>query len=169
VQRTSLLSYDPLRGADPARRLVETHADWLAHGLAWPARWGAQARAPADQLNCAPSRGADGEYGGGARPRKCVERACARPSDARRADRARANSIPGFRCRPKGRSTPSNTSATGLSSKKLESLLLENGVSCLSGTSFGALGEGFLRFSYANSEANILEGMQRVRTSLQPA
>jgi aspartate/methionine/tyrosine aminotransferase len=62
-----------------------------------------------------------------------------------------------------------NTSGTGLPSRKLESLLLENGVSCLSGTSFGAFGEGFLRFSYANSESNILEGMKRVRACLQPA
>ncbi len=38
----------------------------------------------------------------------------------------------------------------------------------LSGTSFGA-GEGYLRFSYANSESNILEGLRRVRASLQPA
>ena len=81
------------------------------------------------------------------------------------------NSIPGFRCTtPKGAfyAFP-NTAGTGLSSKKLESLLLENGVSCLSGTAFGKHGDGFLRFSYANSEANIVEGLKRVRASLQPA
>ena len=45
----------------------------------------------------------------------------------------------------------------------------EAGVACLSGTSFGKLGEGYLRFSYANSAENIREGLRRVRECLQPA
>jgi aspartate/methionine/tyrosine aminotransferase len=76
------------------------------------------------------------------------------------------NSIPGFSCTmPKGAFYAfANVKKTGIAARELESLLLnEAGVSCLSGTSFGALGEGYLRFSYANSEANILEGMKRVR------
>ena len=50
-----------------------------------------------------------------------------------------------------------------------ERLLYEAGVACLSGTSFGALGEGYMRFSYANSIDNIREGLRRVRECLQPA
>ncbi len=82
------------------------------------------------------------------------------------------NSIPGFRCTlPKGAFYVfPNTSGTGIPSRELETQLLNQaGVSCLSGTSFGALGEGFLRFSYANSLDNIREGMRRIRECLQPA
>jgi aspartate aminotransferase len=59
---------------------------------------------------------------------------------------------------------------TGLSSKELENRLLdEAGVACLSGTSFGAHGEGFLRFSYANSVENIQEALRRVEAFLAEA
>ncbi|NNN07382.1 MAG: pyridoxal phosphate-dependent aminotransferase [Elusimicrobia bacterium] len=68
------------------------------------------------------------------------------------------NELPGFTC-----ATPKasfyvfpNIKATGLSSKALaDALLSEAGVACLSGTAFGAQGEGYLRFSYANSVENI--------------
>ncbi len=61
-------------------------------------------------------------------------------------------------------------SGTGIPSRELETKLLQRaGVSCLSGTSFGARGEGYLRFSYANSAENIREGMRRVRECLQLA
>lgn len=76
------------------------------------------------------------------------------------------NSIPGFSCTlPKGAFYAfANVKKTGIPSRELETLLLnEAGVSCLSGTSFGALGEGYIRFSYANSEQNIQEAMRRVR------
>jgi aspartate aminotransferase len=41
-------------------------------------------------------------------------------------------------------------------------LLREGGVACLPGTGFGAHGEGFLRFSYANSAANLREALTRI-------
>ena len=82
------------------------------------------------------------------------------------------NDIPGFRCvLPKGAfyAFP-NVEGTGIPSRELEDRLLnEAGVACLSGTSFGHLGEGFMRFSYANSIENIQEGLRRVRECLQPA
>ena len=82
------------------------------------------------------------------------------------------NSIPGFSCpTPKGAfyAFP-NTSGTGISSKELEDRLLQDaGVACLSGASFGAFGEGYMRFSYANSADNIREGIRRIRECLQPA
>ena len=68
------------------------------------------------------------------------------------------NQIPGVSCiLPKGAfyAFP-NITGTGMKSKALEEYLLnEAGVACLSGTSFGAYGEGYLRLSYANSIANI--------------
>jgi aspartate/methionine/tyrosine aminotransferase len=79
------------------------------------------------------------------------------------------NAIPGFRCvMPKGAfyAFP-NTSGTGIPSRELERRLLQEAkVSCLSGTSFGAQGEGYLRFSYANSEDQLREGLRRVRECL---
>ena len=42
-------------------------------------------------------------------------------------------------------------------------LLNDAGVACLSGTAFGSYGDGYLRFSYANSMDNILEAIERIR------
>jgi aspartate/methionine/tyrosine aminotransferase len=68
------------------------------------------------------------------------------------------NALPGVTCfMPKGAfyAFP-NITGTGMKSAELAKLMLEEaGVACLSGTAFGAAGEGYLRFSYANSLANI--------------
>ncbi len=105
-------------------------------------------------------------------PQDAVEEMRTAFDERRRIIHAELNDIPGFRCvMPKGAfyAFP-NTSGTGLSSMQLEKqFLYEAGVACLSGSSFGALGEGYLRFSYANSIENIREGLRRVRESLQPA
>ncbi|MDW7997609.1 MAG: aminotransferase class I/II-fold pyridoxal phosphate-dependent enzyme, partial [Bacteroidota bacterium] len=56
-----------------------------------------------------------------------------------------------------------NIEATGMGSREFaEALLLEAGVACLSGTAFGSNGEGFVRFSYANSVENIQLALQRI-------
>jgi len=53
-----------------------------------------------------------------------------------------------------------NTKQLGKTSKQLEEYFLENyGVAGLAGTSFGAHGEGYLRFSYANSIENIKKAL----------
>jgi aspartate aminotransferase len=68
------------------------------------------------------------------------------------------NRIKGFSCRtPHGAFyTFPNIKQTGWTSKKLADALLEQaGVACLSGTAFGDFGEGYLRFSVANSIENI--------------
>jgi aspartate aminotransferase len=75
------------------------------------------------------------------------------------------NKIKGFSCRmPKGAfyAFP-NTTATGWPSKKLANALLEEaGVACLSGTAFGDFGEGYLRFSVANSLENLNQALDRI-------
>jgi aspartate aminotransferase len=75
------------------------------------------------------------------------------------------NQIKGFSCRmPKGAfyAFP-NVSGTGWQSKKLADALLDQaGVACLSGASFGEFGEGFLRFSVANSLENLEKGLERI-------
>ncbi len=52
---------------------------------------------------------------------------------------------------------------TGLTSKKMENFLLEKlGIATIAGTSFGSLGEGYLRISYANSLQNIKRALRRI-------
>ena len=75
------------------------------------------------------------------------------------------NKIKGFSCRmPKGAFyTFPNITKTGWPSKKLADALLEEaGVACLSGTAFGAYGEGYLRFSVANSLGNLNKALARI-------
>ena len=79
------------------------------------------------------------------------------------------NSIPGFRClKPKGAFYVfPNIAGTGMKSKELETYLLEKaGVAGLSGTSFGKYGEGYLRFSYANSQENIRKALEKIKNAL---
>jgi aspartate/methionine/tyrosine aminotransferase len=76
------------------------------------------------------------------------------------------NAIPGIRChKPLGAFYVfPNITATGKSSRFVaEYLLNEAGVAGLSGTAFGAFGEGYLRFSYANSVENIQIALKRIR------
>ena len=75
------------------------------------------------------------------------------------------NRIKGFSCRmPKGAFYVfPNVTTTGWKSKKLADALLEEaGVACLSGTAFGDFGEGYLRFSVANSLENLNKALERV-------
>jgi aspartate aminotransferase len=76
------------------------------------------------------------------------------------------NEIPGFSCTvPDGAFYVfPNVTGTGMPTRELADLLLnEAGVACLSGTAFGSYGEGYLRFSYANSLENIEEALGRIR------
>jgi aspartate aminotransferase len=75
------------------------------------------------------------------------------------------NRVKGFSCRvPKGAFYVfPNITGTGWHSKKLADALLEEaGVACLSGTAFGEHGEGYLRFSVANSLANLNRALERL-------
>ncbi len=77
----------------------------------------------------------------------------------------RLNDLPGFRCiRPGGAfyAFP-NIEATGYQAGDLQDrLLTEAAVAVIAGTSFGAQGEGYLRFSYANSIENIERAIDRI-------
>jgi aspartate/methionine/tyrosine aminotransferase len=76
------------------------------------------------------------------------------------------NKIKGFRCqKPRGAFYVfPNIEGTGWTSKKLADALLEEaGVACLSGTSFGSFGEGYIRLSIANSFQNIQKALDRIQ------
>ena len=100
-------------------------------------------------------------------PQECVDDMVAEFRRRREVMVHGLNGIPGFRC-----ATPHgafyafpNVTGTGLSSRELADLLLDQaGIACLSGTAFGRYGEGYLRFSYANSLENIHDALQRLRT-----
>ena len=75
------------------------------------------------------------------------------------------NQVPGFRCPiPSGAFYVfPNITGTGIRSKPLaDALLAETGVAALSGTAFGEFGEGYLRFSIANSYENLAKAVDRI-------
>jgi len=79
------------------------------------------------------------------------------------------NEIPGVSClTPEGAFYVfPNIKRTGKSSQEVADLLLhEGGVGSLPGTSFGAGGQGYLRFSYANSVENIRMALERMAEAL---
>ena len=103
-------------------------------------------------------------------PQDAVDRMLEEFSRRRTAIVQGLNTLPGVHClEPDGAfyAFP-NISATGFSSRELADCLLEEaGVACLAGTAFGSYGEGFIRFSYANSLDNIHLALERMRSLLQ--
>ena len=79
------------------------------------------------------------------------------------------NDIPGVSCVDPGGAFYAfpNISETGIDARTLQERLLdEAGLAVIAGTSFGHLGEGYLRFSYAASLEDIVDGVGRMRTLL---
>ncbi len=61
-----------------------------------------------------------------------------------------------------------NVKSINLDSRKLSDFLLTKaGVAALSGTSFGEYGEGYMRFSFANSIPNIEKALTKIEEALQ--
>lgn len=75
------------------------------------------------------------------------------------------NALPGVRCADAAGAFYAfpNIEGTGMTSMEAQTRVLEEaGVAAISGTSFGAFGEGYLRFSYANSTENIERALERI-------
>jgi len=173
VEHVSLLRYPSIRD-----RLIlldgwsKTYAmtGWrLGYGV-WPeALFGGAERMA---INCHSCVNAAAQYAGIAAltgPREPVQRMVAAFAERREMMVAGLNGLPGFRCaRPGGAFyTFPNITETGLDARTLQAELLENsGVATIAGTSFGKYGEGYLRFSYANSHEAISEAIERIRTIL---
>jgi aspartate aminotransferase len=82
---------------------------------------------------------------------------------------AALNTVPGFRCPIPGGAFYAfpNIQGTGWKSKELADALLQKaGVACLSGTAFGEYGDGYLRFSIANSYEKLMDAVERIRKFL---
>jgi aspartate aminotransferase len=75
------------------------------------------------------------------------------------------NQLPGFKCVDPGGAFYAfpNITGTGMTAKELQNKMLETaGVATVAGTSFGIHGEGYIRFSYANSTENIRRAVERI-------
>jgi len=98
-------------------------------------------------------------------PNEPVERMVAEFRRRREVIVAGLNQIPGFTCQQPGGAfyVFPRVREVGLPAAELaERLLVRGGVACLPGTAFGAHGEGYLRFSYANSVERIREALAAV-------
>jgi aspartate aminotransferase len=173
ASHVSLLSYPAIRD-----RLIlldgwsKTYAmtGWrMGYGV-WPESLVAAATRLA--INCHSCVNASAQYAGIAaltgpqEPARAMVRAFA---ERRQMIVAALNGLPGFRCVNPGGAFYAfpNITGTGLDSRSLQTRLLdEAGVATISGTSFGALGEGYLRFSYASSLPALQEAVDRIRRFL---
>ena len=90
--------------------------------------------------------------------------------ERRRAIVPMLNQLPGFSCVEPGGAFYAfpNIAGTGMSARDLQNKMLETaGVATVAGTSFGIHGEGYIRFSYANSVENIREAIKRLSALLR--
>ena len=124
-------------------------------------------------INCHSCVNAAAQYGGIAAlegPQDSVAAMVAEFDRRRTTIVAGINRIPGLRCLAPGGAfyVFPNIGGTGLGSREIEAKLLnEAGVAAVSGASFGAFGEGYLRLSYANSLDNIEEALRRIAACLE--
>jgi aspartate aminotransferase len=173
AEHVSLLDYPSIRD-----RLIlldgwsKTYAmtGWrLGYGV-WPEALIGHAERLA--INCHSCVNAAAQFAGIAAltgPREPVHRMVAAFAERRQMIVSALNGLPGFRCaRPGGAFyTFPNITGTGCDARSLQGQLLEKaGVATIAGTSFGEYGEGYLRFSYANSREAISEAIERIRRFL---
>ncbi|MCW5751305.1 MAG: pyridoxal phosphate-dependent aminotransferase [Alphaproteobacteria bacterium] len=98
-------------------------------------------------------------------PQDSVDRMMRAFEERRRLIVGALNRLPGFRCVDPGGAFYAfpNIAATGFAAREMQDRLLEEvGVATIAGTSFGEMGEGYIRFSYANSSENISEAIRRI-------
>jgi len=173
AEHTSLLGYPSIRD-----RVIlldgwsKTYAmtGWrLGYGI-WPkALFGSAERLA---INCHSCVNASAQFAGIAAlegPREPVHRMVAAFAERREMIVAALNGLPGLRCAQPGGAfyTFPNVTGTGFDARTLQAKLLEEaGVATVAGTSFGEFGEGYLRFSYANSREAIGEAVERIRKFL---
>lgn len=102
-------------------------------------------------------------------PQDCVREMVAQFDQRRRIIVDRLNAMPGFRCAEAAGAFYAfpNIEGTGLNAREAQDRFLqEAGVATIAGTSFGEWGEGYLRFSYANSIENIETALARIEPLL---
>ena len=102
-------------------------------------------------------------------PQDAVREMVARFDERRRVIVEALGALPGFRCPDPGGAFYAfpNIEGTGLTARAAQDRFLEEaGVATVAGTSFGAYGEGYLRFSYAAGLDEIREAIARIGAAL---
>jgi aspartate/methionine/tyrosine aminotransferase len=170
AEHVSLLSYPSIRD-----RLIlldgwsKTYAmtGWRLGYSVWPESLIAHAQRLA--INCHSCVNASAQFAGLAAltgPQDAVHSMVAAFAERRKMIVAALNGLPGFRCANPGGAFYAfpNVAGTGFDAKGLQTRLLdEAGVATIAGTSFGAFGEDYLRFSYASSLDQLREAVERIR------
>ena len=139
---------------------------WRLGYAVWPA--GLAERAARLAINCHSCVNAPAQFAGIAAlqgPQDAVDDMVAAFDERRSVIVDGLNALPGVSCRTPGGAfyTFPNVTGTGLDARTFQNRLLEEaGVATVAGTSFGAFGEGYVRFSYANSAENIRRALDRV-------
>jgi aspartate aminotransferase len=169
AEHVSLLTYPGL-----AERVIlldgwsKTYAmtGWrLGYGV-WPKPLFAAAERLA--INCHSCVNAAAQYAGIAAltgPKEATRKMVSAFAERRRYIIAALNALPGFRCANPGGAFYAfpNIGGTGFDSRVLQARLLDEvGVAAISGTSFGALGEGYIRVSYAASRDALEAAVARI-------
>jgi aspartate aminotransferase len=173
-EHVSLLEYESLRD----RTILldgwsKTYAmtGWRMGYSVWPKALFPHAERLA--INCHSCVNASAQYAGIAAlggPQDPVDEMVTAFAERRRVIVSGLNQIPGFRCVEPGGAFYAfpNIEGTGFTAKELQNKLLdEAGIATVAGTSFGAFGEGYIRFSYAASRAEIEEALQRIKDCLR--
>jgi aspartate/methionine/tyrosine aminotransferase len=172
-QHVSLLGYESLR-----ERLIlldgwsKTYAmtGWRLGYSVWPGSLIEAATRLA--INCHSCVNAAAQFAGIEAltgPQDAVEAMVAAFDERRRVIVSELNRLAGITCTEPGGAfyAFANITGTGQEARALQDrLLAEAGVATVAGTSFGACGEGYLRFSYAHSVENIRTAMTRMRACL---
>jgi len=124
-------------------------------------------------VNCHSCVNAPTQYAGIAAldgPQDDVHKMVAAFDERRRTIVPLLNQLPGFTCVDPGGAfyVFPNITGTGMDARTLQNRMLEEaGVATVAGTSFGIHGEGYIRFSYANSVDNIREAIKRIGALLR--
>lgn len=172
-EHVSLLQYESIRD-----RVImldgwsKTYAmtGWRLGFAVWPSALAATATRLA--VNCHSCVNAPTQFAGMTAltgPQDAVHEMVQAFDERRRVIVSELNQIAGFRCVDPGGAFYAfpNIEGTGLSARDLQNRLLEEaGVATVAGTSFGDYGEGYIRFSYANSVENIREAIKRIKACL---
>ncbi len=172
-EHVSLLQYESIRD-----RVImldgwsKTYAmtGWRLGFAVWPSALAPTATRLA--VNCHSCVNAPTQFAGMAAltgPQDAVHEMVRAFDERRRVIVSELNQIAGFRCVDPGGAFYAfpNIEGTGLSARDLQNRLLEDaGVATVAGTSFGDYGEGYIRFSYANSVENIREAIKRIKECL---
>ena len=103
-------------------------------------------------------------------PQDCIDDMVSHYTRRRKIITDGLNSIKGFKCLESGGSfyAFANIKSLGKTSEELAVEILEEAkVVCVPGSAFGEMGEGYIRFSFANSDENLIEAVKRIKNHIE--